>query len=69
MQDVNYVLNKEHLHNLLEENTPIYLVTDGGVKDNIGHYSWVIAAVMEIVCKAKGHSPGPLKQMEPLRAE
>eukprot|EP00957_Ditylum_brightwellii_P045033 3416336-Ditylum_brightwellii.AAC.1 len=69
MQDVNYVLDKEDLHNLLEENTPTYLVTDGGVKDSIGYYGWVIVTVMEIVCEAKGHAPGPLKQMESLRAE
>eukprot|EP00957_Ditylum_brightwellii_P116369 8876114-Ditylum_brightwellii.AAC.1 len=61
MQDVDYVLDEEDLRNLLEENTPIYLVTNGGVKDNIGYYKWVIATVMEIVCKAKGHAPGPLK--------
>eukprot|EP00957_Ditylum_brightwellii_P083887 6375578-Ditylum_brightwellii.AAC.1 len=69
MQDVNYVLNEEDLCSLLEENTPIYLVIDGRVKDNIGYYNWLITTVMEIVCKAKGHAPGPLKQMESLRAE
>ena len=69
MQEVNHVLDKEDLRRLLEENTPIYLVTDGGVKDNIGYYGWVIATVIEIVCKVKGHAPGPLKQMESLIAE
>eukprot|EP00957_Ditylum_brightwellii_P129177 9852718-Ditylum_brightwellii.AAC.1 len=60
MPDVDYVLDEEDLRNLLEENTSIYLVTDWGVKDNIGYHGWVIATVMEIVCKAKGHAPGPL---------
>eukprot|EP00957_Ditylum_brightwellii_P197153 15021149-Ditylum_brightwellii.AAC.1 len=69
MREVAIVLDKEDLQNLLEENTPIYLVTDEGVKDNIGYYSWVIATVIKIVFKAKGHAPGPLKQMESLRAE
>ena len=69
MREVDIVLDKEDLQNLLEENTPIYLVTDRGVKDNIGYYGWVIATVIKIVCKAKGHTPGPLKQMESLRAE
>eukprot|EP00957_Ditylum_brightwellii_P073401 5578048-Ditylum_brightwellii.AAC.1 len=66
MQDVDYILDKEDLRNLLKENTLIYLVTDGGVKDNIGYYRWVIASVMEIVCKAIGHAPGPLRQLESL---
>eukprot|EP00957_Ditylum_brightwellii_P119490 9116923-Ditylum_brightwellii.AAC.1 len=69
MQEVNHVLDKEDIRHLLEENTPIYLVTDDGVKDNIGYYGWVMATVIEIVCKAKGHAPGPIKQMESLRAE
>eukprot|EP00957_Ditylum_brightwellii_P136282 10393649-Ditylum_brightwellii.AAC.1 len=69
MQDVDYVLDEEDLCNLLEENTPIYLVTGRGVKDNIGYYGWVISTVMEKVYESKGHAPGPLKQMESLRAE
>eukprot|EP00957_Ditylum_brightwellii_P018014 1357308-Ditylum_brightwellii.AAC.1 len=40
MREVEIVLDKEDLQNLLEESTPIYLVTDGGVKDNIGYYGW-----------------------------
>ena len=35
MREVDIVLDKEDLQNLLEKNTPIYSVTDGGVKDNI----------------------------------
>eukprot|EP00957_Ditylum_brightwellii_P023568 1779084-Ditylum_brightwellii.AAC.1 len=66
MRDVAYVLDEEDLRSLLEENTPLYLVTDSGVKDNIGYYGWVIATVIEIMCEAKGHAPGPLKQMESL---
>eukprot|EP00957_Ditylum_brightwellii_P052954 4014542-Ditylum_brightwellii.AAC.1 len=69
MKEVDIVLDEEDLQNLLEEDTLIYLVADGGVKDNIGYYGWVIASVIKIVCKAKGHPPGPLKQMESLRAE
>eukprot|EP00957_Ditylum_brightwellii_P038258 2892986-Ditylum_brightwellii.AAC.1 len=69
MQEVNHVIDKEDLKHLLEENTTIYLVTDSGVKDNIGYYGWVMATVIEILCKAKGHAPGPLKQMKSLRAE
>eukprot|EP00957_Ditylum_brightwellii_P121889 9295323-Ditylum_brightwellii.AAC.1 len=69
MQEVDLVIGKEDLQNLLEENTPIYLATDRGVKDNIGYYGWVIATLIEIVCEAKGHAPGPLKQMESMRAE
>eukprot|EP00957_Ditylum_brightwellii_P121740 9284203-Ditylum_brightwellii.AAC.1 len=69
MKEVNIVIDKEDLQNLLEEITPIYLVTDGGVKDNIGYYRWVIATVIEIVSEAKGDAPGPLKHMESLRAE
>eukprot|EP00957_Ditylum_brightwellii_P140677 10715846-Ditylum_brightwellii.AAC.3 len=69
MQDVDYVLDKEDLRSILEENTPLYLVTDVRVKDNIGYYGWVMATVMVIMCKAKGHAPGPLKQMESLQAE
>eukprot|EP00957_Ditylum_brightwellii_P115653 8821537-Ditylum_brightwellii.AAC.1 len=69
MREVDTILDKEDLQNLLEENTPIYLVTDGGVKDNIDYYGWVIATVIKIVCKAKGHTPGTLKRMESLRAE
>eukprot|EP00957_Ditylum_brightwellii_P039122 2957829-Ditylum_brightwellii.AAC.1 len=61
MREVDIILDKEDLHNLLEENTPIYLVTDRGVKDNIGYYGWVIATVIKTVRKAKGHAPGPLK--------
>eukprot|EP00957_Ditylum_brightwellii_P056746 4300544-Ditylum_brightwellii.AAC.1 len=40
MRDVDYVLDEKDLRSLLEENTPLYLVTDGGVKDNIGYYGW-----------------------------
>eukprot|EP00957_Ditylum_brightwellii_P031002 2349199-Ditylum_brightwellii.AAC.1 len=69
MRGVDIVLDKEDLQNLLKENTPIYLVTDGGVKDSIGYYGWVIVTVIEIVWEAKGHAPGSLKQMESLRAE
>eukprot|EP00957_Ditylum_brightwellii_P168857 12852570-Ditylum_brightwellii.AAC.1 len=69
MKEVDIVIDEEDLQILLEENTPIYLATDGGVKDNIGYYGWVIASVIEIVSEAKGYAPGPLKQMESLRAE
>eukprot|EP00957_Ditylum_brightwellii_P086885 6612694-Ditylum_brightwellii.AAC.1 len=69
MQEVDHVLDEEDLRHLLEENTPIYLVTDSGVKDDIGYYDWVMATVIIIVWEAKGHAPGPLKQMESLRAE
>ena len=55
MRDVDYILDDEDLRNLLKENTLIYLVTDGGVKDNIGYYRWVIATVMEIVHMPQDH--------------
>eukprot|EP00957_Ditylum_brightwellii_P052709 3995669-Ditylum_brightwellii.AAC.1 len=61
MKDVDIVLDKEDPQNLLEQNTPIYLVTDDGVKDNIGYYGWVITTVIKIVCEVKGHAPGSLK--------
>eukprot|EP00957_Ditylum_brightwellii_P144594 11014225-Ditylum_brightwellii.AAC.1 len=69
MREVDHVIDEEDRKNLLEENTPIYLVTDGGVKDNIGYYGWVMATVIKTVCESKGYAPGPLKQMEFLRAE
>eukprot|EP00957_Ditylum_brightwellii_P169399 12893232-Ditylum_brightwellii.AAC.1 len=62
-------MDEEELILLIMEANTLYLVTDGGVKEKVGYFGWVIATVMDILCKAKGHTPGPLKLMESLRTE
>eukprot|EP00957_Ditylum_brightwellii_P151464 11534488-Ditylum_brightwellii.AAC.1 len=47
----------------------IYLVTDGGLDNNIGYFRWVVATDQTILWENRGHAQGEKGQIETLRTK
>ena len=47
----------------------LWIVTDGGVKDSMGYYGWVIATDTSVLYESNGCVPGNGEEMDSCRAE
>eukprot|EP00957_Ditylum_brightwellii_P185392 14117060-Ditylum_brightwellii.AAC.1 len=47
--NVEFLVDQEDIDDILQEDTSLYLVTDGGAVDGAGYFGWVIATDLELL--------------------
>ena len=68
LQNIKYITSKEELNSMLSDPDQIItFVSDGGSKDNIGSYGWILATTTIEIVKSQGQAMG--QPMSSHRAE
>ena len=65
----SYTVINKYIGIEIQSAETLWVVSDGGLDDNLGYYGWVIANSSQILCEGRGLDPGNPEKLDSLRTE